>query len=294
MESVAGVFEAESSTFLQPDGYKMELVHHASEGTDRPPLLFVHGSFHAAWCWQEHYQPHFANTGYESYAVSLRGQGKSTRQEGIGACSLAEHVKDLSHIISSLPRPPVLIGHSFGGLVVQRYITGPSGSDAVEALPSVAGLGLLCAAPASGNDALVKRVAKKSMMMAARLTWGMVTKNFLNNVAACRELFFSEDLPAADLERFQGLLRDNASKIPVIDVSTMKREVPLAAPPSGHPPAFVLGADADNIVDVQAVKETAALYNVQPHILHNSAHDIMLDTRWREAADLMAAWLESL
>ena len=193
--SVAGVFEAESSTFLQPDGYKMELVHHASEvhsfillivisilstyrlhrsldciplmanstapvcygqGTDRPPLLFVHGSFHAAWCWQvcsvdkaiittmtsslsvdfqrngqhvkdvqllslqEHYQPHFANTGYESYAVSLRGQGKSTRQEGIGACSLAEHVKDLSHIISSLPRPPVLIGHSFGGLVVQR------------------------------------------------------------------------------------------------------------------------------------------------------------------------------
>jgi hypothetical protein len=47
----------------------------------------------------------------------------------------------------------------------------------------------------------------------------MVTKNFLNNAAACRELFFSEDLPAADLERFQGLLRDNASKIPVIDVS---------------------------------------------------------------------------
>lgn len=56
----------------------------------------------------------------------------------------------------------------------------------------------------------------------------------------------------------------------------MKSEVPLAAPPEDHPAAFVLGADEDLIVDVQAVEETAALYHVQPHILRNSAHDVML------------------
>lgn len=43
------------------------------------------------------------------------------RQEGMKACSLSEHVKDLSNIASCLPCPPVLIGHSFGGLVAQRY-----------------------------------------------------------------------------------------------------------------------------------------------------------------------------
>ncbi len=62
----------------------------------------------------------------------------------------------------------------------------------------------------------------------------------------------------------------------MLQVSTMKSEVPLAAPPADHPPAFVLGADADLIVDVQAVEETAALYNVQPQILHDGAHDVML------------------
>ena len=47
----------------------------------------------------------------------------------------------------------------------------------------------------------------------------MITKNFVRNVAACRELFFSDDLPQADLEKYQALLRDNASPVPVIDVS---------------------------------------------------------------------------
>jgi len=44
------------------------------QGTQRPPLLFVHGSFHAAWCWREHFMPHFAAAGWVTLAVSLRGQ----------------------------------------------------------------------------------------------------------------------------------------------------------------------------------------------------------------------------
>ena len=36
------------------------------------------------------------------------------------ACGLTQHVTDLACIVDALPRPPVLIGHSFGGLVVQR------------------------------------------------------------------------------------------------------------------------------------------------------------------------------
>ena len=54
----------------------------------------------------------------------------------------------------------------------------------------------------------------------------MITKNFVTNAAACRELFFSEDLPPAELKKYQALLRDNASPVPVIDVrdSTLLRQ----------------------------------------------------------------------
>jgi hypothetical protein len=53
-------------------------------------------------------------------------------------------------------------------------------------------------------------------------------------------------------------------------------EVPLPDPPLDHPPALVLGATDDLIVDVQALEETALLYGVDPIILDDSAHDVML------------------
>lgn len=40
----------------------------------KPPLVFVHGSFHAAWCWAEHWLPFFSEASYDCYAVSLLGQ----------------------------------------------------------------------------------------------------------------------------------------------------------------------------------------------------------------------------
>ena len=56
------------------------------------------------------------------------------------------------------------------------------------------------------------------LCVCAALSRSMVTKNFLTNAVACRELFFSDDLPQAELDQYQRLLRDNASPVPVIEV----------------------------------------------------------------------------
>ncbi len=40
---------------MLPDGMALELLHLPAAGgapSTRPPLLFVHGSYHGAWCWQ--------------------------------------------------------------------------------------------------------------------------------------------------------------------------------------------------------------------------------------------------
>ena len=44
------------------------------KGSRPPPLVFVHGSFHAAWCWAEHWLPFFSRAGFDCYALSLLGQ----------------------------------------------------------------------------------------------------------------------------------------------------------------------------------------------------------------------------
>ena len=65
--------------------------------------------------------PHFSQAGWDCYAVSLRGQGGSERPEGMkSGGSLASHADDLHSVVGSLPRAPVIIAHSFGGLLAQR------------------------------------------------------------------------------------------------------------------------------------------------------------------------------
>src|SRR4029077_17567064 len=85
------------------------------------PLLFVHGAWHAAWCWDEYFLTFFADRGYRALAVSFRGHGSSPAPK-LRTCSIADYVEDVSVVADSLPRRPVVIGHSMGGFVVQKYL----------------------------------------------------------------------------------------------------------------------------------------------------------------------------
>lgn len=66
-----------------PSGLKMEVIfqkglkanpEEEANQSKIPPLVFVHGSFHAAWCWAEHWLPFFSQSGFDCYALSLLGQ----------------------------------------------------------------------------------------------------------------------------------------------------------------------------------------------------------------------------
>ncbi len=84
------------------------------------PLLLLHGAWHAAWCW-ENFLPYFVDQGYETHAMSLRGHGNSEGKEGIRWFSARDYVADLAQVVDSMSTPPVLIAHSMGGYVAQKY-----------------------------------------------------------------------------------------------------------------------------------------------------------------------------
>ena len=65
---------------------QLEVVERKSSlPTERPPLLFVHGSAYDAWCWTEHFLDYFAEHGFSAYALSLRGHGGSGGRESFRA-----------------------------------------------------------------------------------------------------------------------------------------------------------------------------------------------------------------
>ncbi|KAB2907936.1 MAG: alpha/beta hydrolase, partial [Dechloromonas sp.] len=90
--------------------------------TRKPPLLFVHGAFAGGWMWTDTFMPFLAKAGYPCHALSLRGHGGSEGREQINWHSVADYVDDLKTVVDWLGEEPILIGHSMGGFIVQKYL----------------------------------------------------------------------------------------------------------------------------------------------------------------------------
>ena len=74
----------------------LEVIDKGSCSESHPvPLLFVHGAWHAAWCWDEHFLDFFFDKGFRAAAVSLRGHGKSETEQPLNTCSIKDYVADV-------------------------------------------------------------------------------------------------------------------------------------------------------------------------------------------------------
>ena len=82
---------------------------------EAPPIIFVHGSANSAKVWTL-WQKKIADLGCSSHAIDLRGHGNSNRVD-LSSTSMEDYAEDIRLIIRKIPRPPVIIGWSMGGLL---------------------------------------------------------------------------------------------------------------------------------------------------------------------------------
>ena len=92
----------------------------AKGSSNKPPILLVHGAWHGAWCWEETYLDYFADAGHETWAMDLRGHGGSGNTKPFRLTTIGDYIKDVLAAIAEMPSPPIVIGHSMGGLVCQH------------------------------------------------------------------------------------------------------------------------------------------------------------------------------
>jgi pimeloyl-ACP methyl ester carboxylesterase len=85
------------------------------------PVLMVPGGSHGWWAF-EVWLPFFASSGWQSFSLSLRnhtGSYSMPDQEFV-RLTLDDYVDDVSTVLTWLEKPPVLIGHSMGGIIAQK------------------------------------------------------------------------------------------------------------------------------------------------------------------------------
>ncbi|XP_062152803.1 uncharacterized protein LOC133861110 [Alnus glutinosa] len=291
-----------------PSGLNMEVIVQRSvvdkdpderieRNSENPPLVFVHGSYHAAWCWAEHWLPFFSGCGFDCYAISLLAQGESDAPAGSVAGTLQTHAGDVAEFIrNEVLSPPLLVGHSFGGLILQYYIANMKNNQAsgMETFyPELTGAALICSVPPSGNSGLVWRYLFSKPIAAFKVTRSLAAKAFQTSLPLCKETFFSATMEDHLVLRYQELMRES-SRMPLFDLRKLNASLPVPSVPKGSIEVLVLGASDDFIVDAEGLNETGRFYGVSPVSVEGVAHDMMLDCSWEKGAKVILSWLTAL
>ena len=95
--------------------------------TSRSPLMLIHGAWLSARSWDP-FAEYFRERGYEVSAPEWprkQGDVEELREatDAIAGLGLAEIVDQYEEQIRALEQEPILIGHSFGGLIVGSFST---------------------------------------------------------------------------------------------------------------------------------------------------------------------------
>jgi len=258
---------------------RLELVSRVPQHrTKDSPMLFVHGLWHGAWCWDVHFLPYFAQRGYACFAPDLRGHGASPGREGLRWTSLDDYVADVVGVVETLDHPPILVGHSMGGLIVQKCL---------EVRPAPAAV-LLASVPPTGLLATTLRFLARYPWAVLKSALTLSVYPLVSTPGRYRDLFLSAEVPERDVHRFHSQVQEDSFRA-LLDMLVPDLPHPQSARPT---PMLVLGAD-DFIVRARQVRATARAHGVEAEIFPGMRHAMMLDHRWRRVAERMAEWLES-
>lgn len=256
---------------------KIELLSRIpTELKHETPIVFVHGAWHGAWCWEPHFMPYFADKGYAVYALSLRGHGNSEGRAGLRWYRVSRYVEDLMKVIAKLSNSPVIVGHSLGGFVVQKYL------ELVDAPAAV----LMGSVPYGGIVKMLQRIVRKHPFRFLLVNCLLSLYPFVDTLNIAREMLFSANIPRDELSRYHALLQDE-SYLSFLDMLFLTRIRPRRV----RTPMLVLGAENDNVFYRRDMRKTARAYGQSAVILPNMAHDMMLEKNWRQAADAILDWL---
>lgn len=247
------------------------------EYSGRPPLLFVHGYWQAAWAWDEFLMPDLARRGHDCFAVSLTGHGRS--QGKIRGRSVTDHVGDVYEVVGRFDTPPIVIGHSMGGYVAQHY--------AALGHPAT-GLVLVSPVPPQGAWKVTKRVARRHPGKFAKANLMFDIGAVVENPDHAYEWLFSPAFSRDEADRY-GERWERASYRTYLDLLFNRPAVDRI-----EIPRMVVGGDADGLFSVDEWRRGAKKLGAPLQVIPGAGHQIMLEPSWRELAELLVRFADRL
>jgi pimeloyl-ACP methyl ester carboxylesterase len=262
--------------------------------TQKPPLMFIHGAWLSARSW-EMFIEYFEARGFETSAPEWprkKGDVEELRAsaEAIKGLGLEEIVDHYAAEITSLQEPPILIGHSFGGLIVELLLDRGLGRAGVAMSPAPP-KGILVL-PFSSLKAASPALAHPSRWHGiAELTLDEFTYGFVNT--------FSPEAAADAFERYA------VPETGQIFYEAGFANFHLHPPTEVHfkngdrAPLLIIGAENDNTVPASLAEKQFKKYEKSESQtdyaeFEGRPHLMMAAEGWEEIAGRIETWIESV
>jgi len=265
----------------------------AANASGKQPVVFIHGLWLLASSWNA-WAARFAEEGYATVAVDWPGDAESVAAAraghhmlaGVGVQEITDHIAE---VVRSLDTKPILIGHSFGGLLVQRVADLGLAKSAVAIDPApfkgvlpLPASTLKASTPVLGNPANRKRTVT--------LTFEQFRYGFANVVGEeeARSLYEKFHVAGPGRPLFQAASANLSSG--------KATKVHVKNPDRG--PLLVINGSEDHIVPTAVARAAFKLQSKNPARtefveIEGRGHSLTIDAGWADVADAALRFIRS-
>lgn len=235
-------------------------------------VLLIHGAWHGSWCWDE-VADRLRAAGHNVVAIDLPGHDRPGDRSRLWNRP-SQYLKAVTDAASVLDRP-VLVGHSMGGYLVQRYLEDQDANEDGAQLSI-----LVSAASSAGARRGALRAARRRPLVLAHCSLTLSYAPAVATHALVREIFFTDSTADEIVEATHRQLQNESA----LAILAMQMRGPR--PQRLSSPVRVIAAQHDLSFAVDDAHELAEQYSTECHVI-DGGHDLMLDTCWPELADLL-------
>ena len=255
------------------------------------PVIFIHGLWIHSSAWQPWLEL-FEGCGYTASAPGWPGDAPTVAEtranpDAMNDVGVEQMVNHYAELIGKPEIKPIVIGHSFGGLIAQELLANnlavaavaidPAPIKGVKSLPLAQ---LRSAFPVLGNPANKHRTVS--------LTAKQFRYAFRNTLTEEESdaLHAAWTIPGADRPMFEDA-GANLSRHSPAKVDTHKAD---------RGPLLLTSGTEDHTVPLKVTKEVVAMYSKGSaendfHIFEGRGHSLTIDNGWKDVADVALQWL---
>jgi pimeloyl-ACP methyl ester carboxylesterase len=260
--------------------------------TDAIPVVFIHG----LWLHSSSWQPWidlFAQQGYAPVAPPWPAEAEDvagTRESpdamaDVGIDAVTQHY---AAIIDGLPRPPVLIGHSFGGMIAEKLLGQGAGAAAVAIdAAQIKGVLPLPLSALRSTLPVFKNPANRHRVVS--LTAHQFRYSFGNAIPAEESdgLFDRWSIPSPGRPLFEAATANFSRHSPAAVDTANEARGPLL---------LVMGGQDHTVPEVittstlKQYRHSSAVTDIVE--FPDRGHSLTVDDGWRDVADACLTWLD--